>query len=522
MQSLVRVSDAEVAQAFSLQQDTVRAEIIGLRAALVPDAEVTVNEAAARAFYDAHTKDYERDKTLRVVLTTIPKAASKDDTTAAIASLGSLKERFMSATDDSLFIAESGSETPFNSAFQSPQQLGENAAAVFGNGTPTVGQVFGPVVEGGNLVMGKVTAVRPSASPFVRARHILITAPEGDAAARAAATARLNEIKQQVQGGASFETIARQVSQDPGSAVRGGDLGWFGKGAMVPAFDAAAFGGTPGQMVGPIETNFGVHLLQVVAKTNQEARVALFTQRFRADAATLRKVEDALVDYKEYSTPMDSAAAAAEATRLGLTQTTQTVTDQQNAFPGIGASGALKLFLQNAEVGDTSDLIDLNDRYLVARVMHVQPKGARPFAEVKAEVTTRATLEAKLDRQAQRLQAALAQGFNGLAQRVGAQAETATVSAARGFDVPGFGPQPVLGGALLGLSAGQTTPVVRGQDAVFVARVVSASKTTLPEELRASMRDGLAGQKRQQIVQRFLQGLRDAATIEDNRAGILQ
>jgi hypothetical protein len=112
--------------------------------------------------------------------------------------------------------------------------------------------------------------------------------------------------------------------------------------------------------------------------------------------------------------------------------------------------------------------------------MHVQPEGARPFDEVKQEVTTRATLEAKLDKQAQRLQQALAQGFNGLAQRVGGQAETATLSAARGFDVPGFGPQPVLGGALLGLAAGQTTPVVRGQDAVFVARVVSASKAVMP------------------------------------------
>lgn len=522
VQSLVRVSDAEVAQAYALQMDTVRAEIVGLRAALVPDAEAKVDDAAARAFYNAHKKDYERDKTLRIVLTSIPKAASKEDTASAIGNLADLKTRMQAATDDSLFLADSGSETPYNGAFQSPQQLGENAGAVFGTGTPTVGQVFGPVVEGQNLVMGKVLAVRPSANTFVRARHILINAPEGDAAARSAAAARLEQIKTQIQGGASFETLARQTSQDPGSAVRGGDLGWFGKGQMVGPFDAAAFAASPGQIVGPIETQFGVHLIQVIAKTNDEARVALFTQRFRPDDNTLRQAENQLGDYKEFDATQDSAKAAAAAKSRGLTQTTQTVTDQQTAFPEIGASGALRMFLQSAEEGDISDILDLRDRFLVVKVMDVQPAGVRPFEEVKQEVMARATQEAKLAVQERKMQAALAQGFNGLAQRVGGQAATVTLSAATGYDVPGFGPQPSLGGAVLGLAAGQTTGVVRGTDGVFVARIVSASKATLAPEMRTTIRDGLLAQKRQQIVQRFLQGLRDAATIEDNRASVLQ
>lgn len=523
VQSLVRVSEAEVAQAFALQRDTVRAEIVGLRAAAVPDAEVKIDDAAARAYYDAHQKDYERAKTLRIVLTSIPKTASAADSANAISSLTDLKARFQSAPNDSTFLAESGSETPYNAAFQSPQQLGDAAAAVFGSGTPVAGQVFGPMISGENVVMGKVVATRAGSAPFARARHILISAPEGDAAARGAARTRLEQIKAQVQGGASFEAIARQVSQDPGSARRGGDLGWFGKGQMVGPFEDAAFGGAVGSLVGPVETQFGVHLIQVVGRTNQEARVALFTQRFRADASTLRAAEDALADYKEFSASMDSAGAAAEATRLKLAQTTQTVTDEQTTFPEIGASGALRMFLKDAEEGDVSDILNLNDRYVVARVVDVQPKGVRPFEEVKAEVTTRATLAAKLDRQAERLRAALAQGdFGGLAQRVGGQAVTASLSAARGFDVQGFGPQPALGGAVLGVPVGQTTGVVRGTDAVFVARVLAASKTPIADADKAALRAGLAAQRRQQIVQRFLQGLRDAATIEDNRAGLFQ
>jgi hypothetical protein len=70
-------------------------------------------------------------------------------------------------------------------------------------------------------------------------------------------------IKRQLDRGESFEDLARTYSTDASNADRGGDLGWFGPGRMVPAFEEAAFAAEPGSIVGPVETRFGLHLIKV-------------------------------------------------------------------------------------------------------------------------------------------------------------------------------------------------------------------------------------------------------------------
>ena len=99
----------------------------------------------------------------------------------------------------------------------------------------------------------------------VRARHILISVPEaGTAEARAEARGRAEDVLAQVQAGGDFEALAGEHSDDPGSAVAGGDLGYFGQGDMVPTFDEAAFSLAPGETSGLVESQFGFHIIRVV------------------------------------------------------------------------------------------------------------------------------------------------------------------------------------------------------------------------------------------------------------------
>jgi peptidyl-prolyl cis-trans isomerase C len=93
----------------------------------------------------------------------------------------------------------------------------------------------------------------------VRVRHILLRGDDAEARAQA--------LLAQLRAGADFEALAREHSQDPGSAGRGGDLGFFGRGRMVPAFEEAAFAlQQPGELSAPVRTEFGVHLLQLVQR----------------------------------------------------------------------------------------------------------------------------------------------------------------------------------------------------------------------------------------------------------------
>lgn len=128
-----------------------------------------------------------------------------------------------------------------------------------------VGGIVGPIRSAAGFHILKVIDKSASGVPAVvtqnHARHILLrTSPQ---LGEREAAQRLSEIRQRIDGGASFEELARQYSED-GSAQMGGDLGWAGPGRYVPEFEQALNALQPGQVSQPVVSRFGVHLIQLV------------------------------------------------------------------------------------------------------------------------------------------------------------------------------------------------------------------------------------------------------------------
>jgi peptidyl-prolyl cis-trans isomerase C len=106
----------------------------------------------------------------------------------------------------------------------------------------------------------------------VRASHILIAFPEqADAPAKAQAKTKADLVLKDVKAGKDFAALAKQHSQDPGSAVNGGDLGFFQKGQMVGPFNDVAFTLAPGAVSDLVETQFGYHIIKVAEKEPSRA-----------------------------------------------------------------------------------------------------------------------------------------------------------------------------------------------------------------------------------------------------------
>jgi parvulin-like peptidyl-prolyl isomerase len=111
----------------------------------------------------------------------------------------------------------------------------------------------------------------------VRARHILIRVQGSPAAVRpgqkdlteAEALAKAQDLRKRIQAGEDFAQLARQESDDTGSAVKGGDLGFFRHGQMVPSFEEAAFAMQPGDLSEPVKTPFGYHVIKVEARESK-------------------------------------------------------------------------------------------------------------------------------------------------------------------------------------------------------------------------------------------------------------
>lgn len=133
----------------------------------------------------------------------------------------------------------------------------------------------------------------------VKASHILIeTKPDAPEADKKAARAKIEGLLKKVKAGEDFAKLAQENSQCPSSS-KGGDLGYFAKGQMVPPFETAAFGLKVGEVSGIVETQFGYHIIKVTDK-KAESQVAFDTAKDQImQRMKMAKVQEAVGRYVE-------------------------------------------------------------------------------------------------------------------------------------------------------------------------------------------------------------------------------
>ncbi len=226
-------------------------------------------------------------------------------------------------------------------------------------------------------------------------RHILITVPDdADEATVEAARQKLLDLKQRVEAGEDFATLAREFSQDPGSAADGGSLGEVERGMMVKPFEDALFALQPGQVSDPVRTQFGWHLIKLEG-VNAGGTQSFDEVRDRlADEIRLEKAETQIYDLAEslanigYEEP-DSLLPASE--QLGLPiKTTDWFSRSQGQ--GLAANEKIRQIAFSEDVLNqkrNSDLIELGDNNVVMVHLNAhEPEKLRPLDEVRGQIVT--------------------------------------------------------------------------------------------------------------------------------------
>jgi peptidyl-prolyl cis-trans isomerase SurA len=112
----------------------------------------------------------------------------------------------------------------------------------------------------------------PTIPTKTKIRHLLVPI-EASNSAKEASLFLLTSIKEDILSGGKFEDLAKTHSQDPGSSTRGGSLGWVNRGSLVKRFETAAFTARVGDIVGPVETEFGFHLIETLEKKGDKIKV---------------------------------------------------------------------------------------------------------------------------------------------------------------------------------------------------------------------------------------------------------
>jgi len=231
-------------------------------------------------------------------------------------------------------------------------------------------------------------------------RHILIAIPQdADAAAIAAARERAAAILARLQQGESFAELAKQESDDPGSAANGGDLGFLGKGLMSPAFEDVAFSLEQGARSDIVRSPFGFHIIEVLAirpqvvKPFADVRDKLEKEYFHQERNDLFYEKSDTLANLAFEQP-DSLQGAADVLGLEI-QTSDWLT--RNGGPGIGGNQAVINALFQEEVlhgGNNSEPIEIAENDLVvARILEHETAEKKPLASVREEVTAKVLVE---------------------------------------------------------------------------------------------------------------------------------
>lgn len=513
----VRVTEQEVLNTYRQRNLNASADYVALRYASIPNDSIDVTEDDLRTFYENNQDDYERKRTYTLTYATISKEASEADTSAVMGDLEELREEFTNAENDSLFLSDNASQREFNSSYFTADELEAPIAdALFPN--PEPGTVVGPVVAGDAAHLVKVRDTRPAESTALHARHILIqTNGDGTQAQQQA-----QEIINQLEDGANFAQLARQYSDDTGSAQRGGDLGWFGRGRMVEAFETAAFNASIGAVVGPVESRFGYHIIEVLDRADEAVQIADLAYSLRPSNATLDEARYTLEDVAYYAE--EESNFSAEAERQGLQVQQVDVEEGQASIPGLGRSQTIMSFLESADEGDISDVINMDDRFVVFQVSDIQNEGYRPFEQVRSEIEPRVRLQKKRQIVTRRMEQALAENnFSGLADALGVPQRSNSGITFETDVVEGLGREPAFAGTVFGLDEGETSRVVEGENAAFVVRVTAMNEPpAITEQQRQQIREELLQQRRQRVQNQWIASLREKAEIQDNRAQFQQ
>jgi peptidyl-prolyl cis-trans isomerase D len=347
----------------------------------------------------------------------------------------------------------------------------------------------------------------------VQARHILInTNATRDAAA---ADALATELKGRIAAGEDFAALATQYSDDVSNRDRGGDLGSFGRGRMVKAFEDAAFAANPGEVVGPVRTQFGVHLIQVLDKREQRVRPleevkTQVLRRVQTETAAAKALEraQALREQitKDKLTTREQLVALAQGDTTITVDTTQPF-GRDDAIPGLGRAPELLQAAFDLAVDGFSAAVAVPRGAVILRLAEIQDPRLPELDEVRGRVVAAARTNKQRETGVARLAEArerLAGGTATLDDIAGEMGLTVreTGEFGAGTMVPSIGNAPALVTAALALETGDVGQPYAADRGALLYTVINRTHwdATSFAERADSIRQGLEFQEVQRLM----------------------
>jgi peptidyl-prolyl cis-trans isomerase D len=360
----------------------------------------------------------------------------------------------------------------------------------------------------------------------VRASHILLkTEGKDDATVKKQAEDLLAKVK----AGADFAQLATKFSEDEGSKVKGGDLGFFPKGQMVPEFDTAAFSLEPGKISDLVKSQFGYHIIKVIEKkpatkrTLDEVRAQIEDQlkSQRAQEEAQRIVKD-LTGKVQKPADLDTAAKP-----RGFNVGETPFFGRNEPVPGLGMSPAAGNRAFELKDGEVSEAVQTPQGYAYLTLTGKQdardPSLEEVKAKVKDDVVKRKAVETARQKAASISTQLKTGDFAAAAKAAGLEAKT-TELVPRGSPIADVGISAAVDAIAFTLPAGGVSDPIVTDNGAVVVKVID--RTNVSDQDLAKGRDGvrteLLSERRNQFFAAYMAKARERMQINVNQQTVAQ
>lgn len=275
-------------------------------------SRIAVSDREIANYLERESRENSTDYKLSHILISMPAGATSIEVSASEDSIIDIYEQLLDGADFAeLAVTYSNGQQALEGG-SIGWRKGSELPTLFADVVPAMqaGDISQPIRGGSGFHLIKLDELRGVSQTFQdqsQIRHILIKTSEikdSDTAKQ-----QLLEIREQIVGGESFITVATAVSEDPGSAAKGGDLGWTGAGVFVPEFQAMADSLPIGELSEPFASPFGWHILEVTGRRiydttaeiqNRQAVMAIRNAKFEEETELwVRRIRDeAFVEYR--------------------------------------------------------------------------------------------------------------------------------------------------------------------------------------------------------------------------------
>ncbi|MEP0303817.1 MAG: peptidylprolyl isomerase [Maribacter dokdonensis] len=496
----------------------------------IPDSTITVTKSEIADYVSKHKEEYKQDPARDLQYVFFQEKPSEADETAIKEEITKLLDdtieyntqtdrndtiRGFRNTKDVAAFLDRYSDTKFDTIFKAKKNLPSSVADTLMS--LNIGQIYGPYKDGDSYKISKMIARKPNGS--VKASHILL-AYEGATRAnpevkrtKEEAEAKAKELLREAKkSGVVFSTLARDNSDGP-SAPNGGDLGYFQRGVMVPAFNDFAFGNSEGS-IGMVETDFGFHVIKIDDKEDV-VQIATVSREIVASEETINTLFTNATKFEMETTDDESAFSTLAKESNYVVRPVNKIKALDENLPGLPNQRNIVQWAFNGdtEVGDIKRF-NINSGYAVVQLTGSYAEGVMSAEDASVLVLPKIRKERKA---AKIIAANKGKDMSAIASDNGVSVSNASALTVKSPTIPGAGSEPVVVGTAYGMAEGATSGLIEGNTGIFKIEIVK--KTEAPKLDNYSVyANALKTGAAARVNTAVYNALKEGAEIEDKRA----